>query len=98
QIHTLQKTTTNMTKSLVLIGAFLLGTAVVQAAPAPAPVGGSWCNNPKNEPFWGAATAGCCNGWLGTDHRCHDIPNCEGFYSCCISKWNSNNHLTDTCT
>ncbi|KAF9352990.1 hypothetical protein BGX26_009238 [Mortierella sp. AD094] len=84
-----------MYKSIVLIGAFLFSAITVQAGPIP---GGSWCYNPQNEPFWGAATSGCCNGWMGNDRRCHDIPDCQAFYSCCINKWNSGNHLTDTCT
>ncbi|KAG9325049.1 hypothetical protein KVV02_001048 [Mortierella alpina] len=45
-----------MYKSLVLLAAFMLGSAVVQGAPTK---GGSWCNQPKNEPFWGAASATC---------------------------------------
>ncbi|KAF9945172.1 hypothetical protein BGZ70_004003, partial [Mortierella alpina] len=67
----------------------MLGSAVVQGAPTK---GGSWCNKPKNEPFWGAASSACCNGWMGEDRRCHDIPDCRAFYTCCINKYQSANH------
>lgn len=59
---------------------------------------GSWCNQPKNEPFWGAATSRCCQGWMGDDRRCHDVPDCAAFYRCCIEEYNSANKVTDTCT
>ncbi|KAK3819566.1 MAG: hypothetical protein J3Q66DRAFT_334903 [Benniella sp.] len=84
-----------MYKSLVIFSTFLISSVVVQATPLR---GGSWCFNPKNEPFWGAATAKCCNGWMGEDRRCHDITDCGAFYTCCINEWNSGNHHTDTCT
>ncbi|KAI8359679.1 hypothetical protein B0O80DRAFT_440799 [Mortierella sp. GBAus27b] len=84
-----------MHTSLAIVASFLIGSIAVQAAPIQ---GGSWCFNPKSEPFWGAATAKCCKGWMGEDRRCHDIPDCKGFYNCCINDWKSGNHLTDTCT
>ncbi|KAI7822712.1 hypothetical protein BC939DRAFT_453424 [Gamsiella multidivaricata] len=83
-----------MHKSLVLLGAFLFSAVAVQAGPLP---GGSWCNKPKNEPFWGASTTSCCNGWMDSNRRCHDIPNCQAFYTCCIDKWHSANKPTDSC-
>ncbi len=54
---------------------------------------GSWCNEPKNEAFWGAATASCCNGWMGNDRRCYGITDCNGFYRCCKNRWRSNNRV-----
>ncbi|ORZ19245.1 hypothetical protein BCR41DRAFT_351805 [Lobosporangium transversale] len=85
-----------MYKSLVLIGAFLFSAVAVQAAPTTQD-SGSWCYNPKNEPYWGAATASCCNGNLGDDRRCHNISDCRAFYRCCMIKWNSGNHESDKC-
>ncbi|KAF9375131.1 hypothetical protein CPB97_011683 [Podila verticillata] len=83
-----------MHSSIVFVGALLASLVAVQAAPLQ---GGSWCYNPKNEPFWGAATSSCCNGWMGSDRRCHDIPDCRAFYTCCIDNWQSGNKPTDKC-
>lgn len=83
---------------------FVIGLAVylvirmklVNSAPTST---GSWCNEPKNEQFWGAATSGCCNGWMGNDRRCYGIKDCDGFYRCCKDRWNSNNRVgIDRCS
>lgn len=59
---------------------------------------GSWCNSPKNEPFWGEATSSCCNGWMGKDRRCYGIKDCDGFYRCCKYRYNSDNRVgVDRC-
>ncbi|KAF9387761.1 hypothetical protein CPC16_006884 [Podila verticillata] len=88
------QTSSSMHSSIVFVGALLASLVAVQAAPLQ---GGSWCNAPKNEPFWGAATTSCCKGWMGEDHRCHDIPDCHAFYNCCINKWHSKNKASDKC-
>ncbi|KAF9328098.1 hypothetical protein BG006_008658 [Podila minutissima] len=90
-LHILQE---EMHSSIVFVGALLASLVAVQAGPIQ---GGSWCNQPKNEPFWGAASANCCKGWMDSNRRCHDIPDCRAFYTCCINNWHSNNKPTDHC-
>lgn len=86
-------------KAVYVIGLAVFLVASLQLTNA-APTGkGAWCNNPKNEPFWGAATASCCNGWMGTDRRCYGIRDCENFYRCCRDRYNSDNRVgVDRCS
>ncbi|KAH7044358.1 hypothetical protein BKA57DRAFT_103720 [Linnemannia elongata] len=92
-----------MYKSIVALAvAIAFGSAVASAAPTEQ---GSWCNNPKNEQFWGQASSECCRlngGHMGSNRRCYGLAgsdnSCRAFYACCIGTWNSGNHLSDRCS
>jgi hypothetical protein len=74
---------------------------------------GSWCNEPRGEAYWGAATAVCCDrvyGMMDENRRCHrfyksDVQRdaelndrqCSSFYACCIDSYESNNSYSDRC-
>ncbi|KAF9905466.1 hypothetical protein EC991_001633 [Linnemannia zychae] len=90
-----------MYKSIIALTVALAFGAVASAAPTEQ---GSWCNSPKNEQFWGQASAECCRqngGHMGSDRRCYGLlgndTSCRNFYACCIGTWSSNNHVTDKC-
>ncbi|KAF9585506.1 hypothetical protein BGW38_002057 [Lunasporangiospora selenospora] len=87
-----------MHKSILFLAAIVLGSAAVQAE------SGSWCYSPKNEKFWGQASAECCRpagGSMGGDRRCYglngDLGKCRAFYACCIDTWGSGNHYDNAC-